>query len=103
MTIRRLSPVLGLIALGTLAACSSGDAEAPVYDGNESDNVVEVMDETPLENIVEPEPTPTPTPEPIAAPALPDEEQIMEDAESVGMTARVPRGDAMANEAAPVQ
>lgn len=103
MTIRRFSPMIAILAMGSLAACSSGDADAPVYDGNESDNVVEVMDETPVENIVEPEPAPTPTPTPIAAPALPDEEQIIDDAESVGMTARVPRGDAMANEAAPVQ
>ncbi|MFL9841360.1 hypothetical protein ABS767_10320 [Sphingomonas sp. ST-64] len=92
-----------LLASAALAACSGSDeAPAPV---NETTNDVDVIEEAPIENFAEPEPTPTPsaTPTPIAAAPLPDEEQIIDDAESVGMTARVDRSESVGNTVAPVQ
>jgi len=51
-----------------------------------------VIDETPPETVpeIEPSPTPTPTPTPIVE-NLPDEQQVQDDADAVGMTARLPR------------
>lgn len=100
---RRLPLAASLLAAATLAACSGGSEEAaPV--ANETENVVEVIDEAPVENFVEPEPTPTPTPSPtpIVEDERPTEEQVMDDADAVGMTARLPREES-GNETAPAE
>lgn len=91
--IRRLPTAIGLLAATTLAACSGG-SDTPPPPANETDNVV-VIDETPPENVVAVEPslTPTPEPTPIVAEDLPEEQQVQEDADAVGMTARLPRQD----------
>ncbi len=90
-----------LLAATALAACSGSDEAPP--PANETENVVEVIDEAPIENVALPEPTPTPTPSP--APIIedhrPTEEQVMDDADAVGMTARLPREET-GNEVAPV-
>ena len=100
---RRLPLIGALLAATALAACSGGSDE-PAPAANETENVVEVIDEAPVENIVEPEPTPTPTPSP--TPIVEDdrstEEQVMDDAAAVGMTARLPREDA-GNQAVPTE
>lgn len=99
---RRLPLAATLLAAASLAACSGGsDEAAPV--ANETENVVEVIDEAPVQNVVEPEPTPSPTPSPtpIVEDDRPTEEQVMDDADAVGMTARLPREEA-SNETAPV-
>lgn len=96
---KRLSTLAALIAATTLAACSGG-SDAPPPVPNETENV-EVIDETPPENVVidvEPSPTPSPTPTPVVE-RLPDEQQVQEDADAVGMTSRLPRPD----ESAPAQ
>lgn len=100
---RRIPLAASLLAAATLAACSGGSEQAaPV--ANETENVVEVIDEAPVENFVEPEPTPTPTPSP--TPIVEDErateEQVMDDADAVGMTARLPREES-GNETAPAE
>ena len=96
---KRSTTFAALFATTALAACSGG-SEAPPPP-NETENVV-VMDETPTENVVieaEPSPTPTPSPTPVVE-NLPDEQQVQEDADAVGMTARLPQDDA---EAAPAE
>ena len=102
---RRLPLIGALLAATALAACSGGSDE-PAPAANETENVVEVIDEAPVENIVEPEPEPTPTPSPTPAPVVEDdrstEEQVMDDADAVGMTARLPREDA-GNATAPTE
>jgi hypothetical protein len=99
--IRRLALPVALLAATALAACS-GEPEAPAIE-NEADNVV-VVDETPTENIVVPEetPSPTPTPAPIVEEDKAADEQVQEDADAVGMTARLPRTSG-GNEAAPTE
>lgn len=91
---RRLSLTAALLAATALAACS-GSSDAPPAPENNVENVV-VIDETPVQNIVEVEPTPTPTPSP--TPIVRDDraagEQVMDDADAVGMTARLPKTDA---------
>lgn len=103
---RRLTRIIpgaaALLAAAALAACSGG-SDAPDTPVNNGDNEVEVIDETP-QNIAEPEPTPTPSP--TNAPIVQDErgtdEQVQDDADAVGMTARLPR-DQSGNEAVPVE
>lgn len=100
---RRLSLAPALLAATMLAACGGGsDEPAPV--ANETENVVEVIDEAPVENIAlpEPAPTPSPTPAPIVEDDRSTEEQVMDDADAVGMTARLPREDA-GNATAPTE
>lgn len=98
---RRFTLAATLLAAASLAACSGGSDEAPPV-ANETENVVEVIDEAPVQNFAEPEPTPSPTPSPtpIVEDDRPTEEQVMEDADAVGMTARLPREEA-SNEAVP--
>lgn len=98
---RRLPLAAAFLAAASLAACSS-ESEAPAPAANETGNAVEVIDEAPVQNFAEPEPTPSPTPSPtpIVEDDLPTDEQVQEDADAVGMTARLPRDEA-ANEAAP--
>jgi hypothetical protein len=99
---RRLPLAAALLAATALAACSGG-SDAPDTPVNNGDNEVEVIDEAP-QNVAEPEPTPTPSPTP--APVVQDdratEEQVQDDADAVGMTARLPR-DQSGNETAPVE
>lgn len=100
---RRLPLAAALLAATALAACSGG-SDAPDTPVNGADNGTEVIDETPVQNVAEPEPTPTPSPTP--APVVEDEratdEQVQDDADAVGMTARLPR-DQAANETAPAE
>lgn len=100
---RRLPLAAALFAAAALAACSGGEEE-PTAPANETENMVEVIDEAPVRNFVEPEPTPsaTPTPAPIVEDDRPTAEQVMDDADAVGMTARLPRED-MGNETAPAE
>lgn len=90
---KRLTTLAALFAATTLAACSGG-SDAPPPPPNETENVV-IVDETPTENVAtvaEPEVTPTPTPSPTPlAEDLPDDQQVQEDADAVGMTSRLPR------------
>lgn len=99
---RRLPLAAALLAATALAACSGG-SDAPDTPVNNGDNEVEVIDEAP-QNIAEPEPTPTPSPTP--APIVKDDratdEQVQDDADAVGMTARLPR-DQSGNETAPAE
>ncbi len=99
---RRLPLVAALFAATALAACSGG-SDAPDTPVNNGDNEVEVIDEAP-QNIATPEPTPTPSPTP--APVVQDDratdEQVQDDADAVGMTARLPR-DQSGNETAPAE
>ena len=99
---RRLPLAAVLLAAASLAACSGGSDEQPPV-ANETENVVEVIDEAPVENVVTPEPTPTPAPSPtpIVEDDRPTQEQVMDDADAVGMTARLPREDT-GNATAPV-
>ncbi|HEY0623090.1 hypothetical protein [Sphingomonas sp.] len=100
---RRLPLLTTLLAATALAACSGG-SDAPDAPVNTTDNEVEVIDEAPVQNVVEPEPTPTPspTPAPIVEDDLTSEEQVQDDADAVGMTARLPR-DQGGNETAPAE
>ena len=99
---RRLPLAAALLAATALAACSGG-SDAPDTPVNNGDNEVEVIDEAP-QNIAEPEPTPTPSPTP--APIVKDDRatdgQVQDDADAVGMTARLPR-DQSGNETAPAE
>ena len=99
---RRLPLAAALLAATALAACSGG-SDAPDTPVNNGDNEVEVIDEAP-QNLAEPEPTPTPSPTP--APIVQDDratdEQVQDDADAVGMTARLPR-DQSGNETAPAE
>jgi hypothetical protein len=100
---RRLPLAAALLAATALAACSGG-SDAPDTPVNNGDNEVEVIDETPPQNFAEPEPTPTPSP--TAAPIVEDDratdEQVQDDADAVGMTARLPRTQSW-NETAPAE
>lgn len=99
---RRLPLLATFLAATALAACSGG-SDAPDTPVNNGDNEVEIIDETP-QNIAEPEPTPTPshTPAPIVQDDRATDEQVQDDADAVGMTARLPR-DQGGNEAVPVE
>lgn len=100
---RRLSLAATLLAATALAACSGG-SDAPDAPVNTTDNAVEVIDEAPVQNVAEPEPTPsaTPTPAPIVEDERASEEQVQDDADAVGMTARLPR-EQSGNETAPAE
>ena len=101
---------LPLLALPlVLAACSGGSDEpapapnettiaAPFANATENLTMEEAMGE------VAPTPTPTATPSPVATEArAPDEQQMLDDAATVGDTARVNRGETGSNEAQPAQ
>lgn len=100
---RRLPLIATLLAATALAACSGG-SDAPDAPVNGTDNAVEVIDEAPVQNFAEPEPTPTPspTPEPIVEDDRASDEQVQDDADAVGMTARLPREES-GNEVAPAE
>ncbi len=93
-----------LAAVAALAACSGGSEEAAPAEN--AVNAMELTEDLPEENLAEPEPMVpenTTAPVPVTEAALPDEEQIQDDAEAVGMTARVQRGDTSGNQAAPAE
>ena len=104
---RRLTRIIpgaaALLAATALGACSGG-SDAPDAPVNDNDNAAVVIDETPVQNFAEPEPTPTPTPTP--TPVVQDDrgtdEQVQDDADAVGMTARLPREQG-GNETAPAE
>ena len=79
------------------------DEQAPAANETGTENPVQVMDEAPVENFATPEPTPTPAPSPtpIVEDDRPSDEQVQDDADAVGMTARLPREDT-GNATAPV-
>lgn len=93
-----------LAAAAALAACSGASEETVSADN--AVNAMELTEELPAENLTDTAPVVTEnatTPAPVAEPAAPDEAQIQDDAESVGMTARVQRGDSSGNQAAPAE
>lgn len=101
---RRLTALAtALFASAALTACSG--AGEPAAPANDTVNEMDLTEDALLDNYAEPEPTPTPspTPAPIVGAPLPDEEQILDDAESVGMTARVDRSQPADNAAAPAE
>lgn len=100
---RRLPLAAALLAATALAACSGG-SDAPDAPVNDNDNAAVVIDETPVQNLAEPEPTPSPTatPAPIVEDDRATDEQVQDDADAVGMTARLPR-DQGGNETAPAE
>ncbi len=100
---RTLQLATALAAAAALAACSGASEEtAPAENAV---NAMELTEDLPEENLAEPTPlvVENTASAPVAEPALPDDEQIQDDAESVGMTARVQRGDTSGNQAAPAE
>lgn len=102
---RTLKLATAIAAAAALAACSGASEEtAPVE--NEV-NAMELSEDLPAdENVIDTAPVVTENataPAPVAEPVLPDEEQIQDDAEAVGMTARVQRGDTSGNQTAPAE
>lgn len=100
---RTLKLATALAAAAALAACSGASEEvAPVE--NEV-NAMELTEDLPEENLAEPAPmmVENTASAPVAEVPLPDDEQIQDDAEAVGMTARVQRGDTSGNQAAPAE
>lgn len=93
-----------LAAAAALAACSGASEETVSADN--AVNAMELTEELPAENLTETAPVVTDNavaPAPVAEPAAPDEAQIQDDAEAVGMTARVQRGDTSGNQTAPTE
>ncbi len=105
MNRRTIQLATALAAAAALAACSGGSEDAAPAEN--AVNAMELTEDLPAdENIAEPAPVVTEnatTPAPVAEPAQPDEAQIQDDAEAVGMTARVQRGDTSGNQAAPAE
>lgn len=93
---RRLALLLPLAALIAVGACRDREPEQP-DTANEG-----AITEPVIPDDVAPAPQPEPAPEPDTAPAapkeapppeIPDDQQVLDDAAAVGMTARMPRGD----------
>ncbi len=101
---RTVQLATALAAAAALAACSGGsDAPAPTEN---TVNAMELTEDLPVENVAEPEPVVTENttaPAPVAEAPVQDDEQILDDAESVGMTARVDRSGGTTNQAAPAE
>lgn len=100
--IRKFTRLAPLAALALAITACSGGGEPPESDAN----LVEapVVENMGFENMVEPvapTATPTPTPTPTDEPSTPVEAQVFEDADAVGMTARVNRDEAPADPATP--
>lgn len=100
---RTLKLATALAAAAALAACSGGSEEAAPAEN--AVNAMELTEDLPEENIAEPAPmvVENTATAPVAEPALPDEEQIQDDAEATGMTARVQRRDTSGNQTAPAE
>lgn len=89
---KRLTLAAGLLATATLAACSGG-SDAPPPPGNDLGND-SLPVEAPATNTAAPAPEPTPTPSPtpgIVVDNSSHEAQVQDDADAVGMTARLPQ------------
>ena len=95
MTLRPSATLLAAGLLVALAGCHGSEPEAPPVEANAAEEAPEPLPEpapAPIE-------APAPAPEPSAAPAdepapEPDEQtQMYDDADAVGMTARVQRGE----------
>jgi len=101
---RTLKLATALAAAAALAACSGASEEtAPAENAV---NAMDLTEELPAENMTDTAPVQTEnatTPAPVTEPATPDEAQIQDDAESVGMTARVDRSGGTANQTAPAE
>lgn len=91
---RRFVPALAILPLA-LAACS-GEPEVPAPEGPDA-NLTEPMAEPEPLPTIEPTPTPTPSPTPTFAaappPPLAEDQQMLDDAEATGMTARIDRSE----------
>lgn len=99
----KLRPALALLPLA-LAACS-GEPEQPAPEGPDT-NLTEAMP-TPEPLPTEapeplPEPSPTPTFETAPPPKVEPDQQMLDDAEATGMTARINRDEAPTDEETPV-
>jgi len=100
---RTLKLATALAAAAALAACSGASEEtAPAENAV---NAMELTEDLPEENIAEPAPlvVENTATAPVTEAVQPDEAQIQDDAEAVGMTARVQRGDTSGNQSAPVE
>lgn len=93
---RRLALSLPLAAVVALGACHDRDSDRSNSD-NESDNVAEMSEpfepdnaaQPPAANVAEAPAEPKHAP----APRISEEQQVLDDAAAVGMTARVSRGE----------
>ena len=105
MNRRTIQLATTLAAAAALAACSGGVEEAAPTEN--AVNAMELTEDLPAdENVAEPEPVVTENttaPAPVAAAPVQDDEQILDDAESVGMTARVDRSGGTGNQTAPAE
>lgn len=106
MNRRMIQLATALAAAAALASCSGGSEEAAPAEN--AVNAMELTEDLPAdENVAEPDPVVTENttaPVPVAEAPLPDEEQIQDDAEAVGMTARVDRsGGTASNQTAPAE
>jgi hypothetical protein len=105
ISMRSFRPALMLLPIA-LAACS-GEPEVAAPEGPDLNMSEEMATPEPLPPLdAAPEPTPTPSPTPTFATAPPpdiaEDQQMLDDAEATGMTARVNRDEAPADEPAPV-
>jgi hypothetical protein len=96
-SMRPFRPALMLLPLAALAACS-GEPEVPAPEGPDL-NVSEEMATPEALPTLEPTPAPTPTPSPTPTfetappPRIDEDQQMVDDAEATGMTARIERED----------
>lgn len=93
-----------LAAAAALAACSGASEET--VPAENAVNAMELTEDLPAENLTDTAPVVSDNataPAPVAEPAAPDEAQIQDDAEAVGMTARVDRSGGTANQTAPAE
>lgn len=88
--LRRLAPLLPLLAAAALAACKDREPEQQPFD-NEA-NVVETIEPDNVMPAPEPDNAQNVT-RPAPPPEISDEQQTLDDAAAVGMTARLPNGE----------
>ena len=81
----------------TLNAANEAEAAAPVVENMGFDAMVPPV--APDANLTAPEPAPEAEKAPVVAP----DDQVREDAEAVGMTARIDRSESSANETQPAE
>jgi hypothetical protein len=90
--LRRLLPLVPVLAAMALAACHDREPEQPAFDNEE--NAAEVPEPENVMPAPEPEAEPDNTQNVARAappPEISDEQQMLDDAAAVGMTARLPR------------
>lgn len=80
----------GALALG---ACGRGESETQPIENEAIDNEVEVIEEPAPINVVEPEPEVNNTTPAAPPPEISEEEQMLDDADATGLTARLPQDD----------